>query len=86
MDTALDLSLKGNSKAITDALISSLMAQIATLGGILNARINLEEMPPGSLRDEIISCLKEIINNYRSKERQISAVVDSYLKTVDTFE
>ncbi|MBT9149919.1 MAG: hypothetical protein DDT40_00085 [candidate division WS2 bacterium] len=86
MDIALDLSLKGNSKAITDALISSLMAQIATLGGILNARINLEEMPPGSLRDEIISCLKEIINNYRSKERQISAVVDSYLKTVDTFE
>lgn len=84
VDTALDISLKGNPKAITDALISSLIAQIAVLGGALNARINLEEMPPGSLRNEIVTCLKEIVKNYRRKEQQINSVIDSYLKILDT--
>lgn len=84
VDTALDISLKGNPKAITDALISSLIAQIAVLGGILNAQINLQEMPPGSLRSESVCCLKEIIKNYRNKEQQINSVIDSYLKILDT--
>ncbi|MBT9174456.1 MAG: hypothetical protein DDT22_00110 [candidate division WS2 bacterium] len=84
VDTALDISLKGNPKAITDALISSLIAQIAVLGGALNARINLEEMPPGSLRNEIVTCLKEIVKIYRRKEQQINSVIDSYLKILDT--
>lgn len=84
VDISLDVSLKGNPKAITDALISSLIVQCAILGGVLNARINLEDMPDGSYKNEIVACLKETIKLYREKEEYIKSTIDAYLKILDT--
>ncbi len=65
---------KGNSNAVTDGLVSAMLARTAVLSAILNVRINLD-----SINDE------EFVSKYRAKSDEIESKTLSYEKKILEF-
>lgn len=71
MPLAEAIVLRGNSNAITDALVATMLARTAVLSAILNVRINL-----GSIKDV------EFVNKYKEKSDRLEAEVLAYEKKI----
>lgn len=71
MPLAEAVVLRGNSNAVTDALVAAMLARTAVLSAILNVRINL-----GSISDI------EFVNKYKEKSDTLQAETQSYEKKI----
>lgn len=71
MPLAEAVVLRGNSNAVTDALVAAMLARTAVLSAILNVRINLS-----SISDI------EFVNKYKEKSDTLQAETQSYEKKI----
>lgn len=71
MPLAEAIVLRGNSNAVTDALVAAMLARTAVLSAILNVRINLS-----SINDE------EFVSRYKSKSDTLEEDVLAYEKKI----
>ena len=62
---------RGNSNAVTDGLVASMLARTAVLSAILNVRINL-----GTINDE------EFVSEYKAKSDELEAKTIAYEKKI----
>jgi formiminotetrahydrofolate cyclodeaminase len=67
---------KGNKNAVTDSLVSAMMARTAVLGALLNVKINL-----GSIKDEeYVADMRKRVNELEAKAMEKEAVILSIAK------
>lgn len=71
MPLAEAIVLRGNSNAVTDALVAAMLSRTAVLSAILNVRINLD-----SIRDV------EFVNMFKKKADTLEADILSYEKKI----
>ncbi len=83
VEITLDTIRRGNPNARTDAIIASLLALLASQGGILNAGVNLKEMAESTLKKNLIIRYDELCNRYLIKEAEVKIELNSFLNYID---
>jgi len=67
---------KGNQNAITDAMVSAMLARSATLGALYNVEINLQSIEDKAYCAELDNKCKELASYVLTKEKEILALCE----------
>jgi len=77
LDSAIEISKKGNKNSITDAAVSAIMAKAGVESAILNVEINI-----GSIKDE--KFVKNISSDLEILKKNINKKTDEVMKIVES--